>query len=67
MLDAKGLYRLEMRLSQYVGSRSFSKPQLTSEEHDVLKGPDPKRSNGRKNQVLGEAVSIRHLGSEPVS
>jgi hypothetical protein len=37
MLDAKGLYRLEMRLSQYVASRSFSKPQLTSEEHDILK------------------------------
>ena len=46
MLDAKGLYRLEMRLSQYVGSRSFSRPQLTREEHDILK-PAPKKEGFR--------------------
>jgi hypothetical protein len=59
MLDAKGLYRLEMRLSQYVGSRSFSKPQLTREEHEILKPPKKEGSRATlagatRNDLAGQ-------------
>lgn len=43
MLDASELYRLELRLACYVGSKSGSKPQLSREEHEVLHPPKPER------------------------